>query len=310
MASDNPAPANPGNPAPSEPANPAPSNPAPANPAPANPAPSNPTPPANANYPADWREKWSGGDEGSLKRLQRFTSPDAVYKSYRELETKFSTAKFKTELPANATPEQMAAYRADNGIPAEPAKYYDGLKDIVVGEEDRPFANVLFEELHGVNATPEIANAVLRANARVDEMRQAADLDAQKTYRAEQEDILREAWGQADFRSNLNAIRNTMASMPDDLKEGIESWVDHNGNLLMNNAGFLQWIGSVSRELNPAGVVVPGGNGDQMQNIDGELAKFSEMRRSNIDAWSRNEPAQKRERELLDAKAKLSARMR
>jgi hypothetical protein len=265
---------------------------------------------AAVSYPADWREKWSGGDEKELKRLQRFTSPDAVFKSFREIETKFSTAKLRTELPANPTPEQIAEYRRENGVPEEPTKYYDGIKNVVIGEEDRPIVNKFLEKMHGANASVPVVEAALSAYYAIQEEQQAADIDAQKLYRTEQEDILREAWGTADFRSNLNAIRNTMASMPDSLKEGLESWVDHNGNLLMNNAEFLQWIGSVSRELNPAGVVVPGGSGDQMQNIDQELAKFGEMRRSNIDAWSRNEPAQKRERELLAAKEKLSARGR
>lgn len=266
---------------------------------------------ANTNvWPADWREKMAGGDEKMLSRLQRFTSPDAVGKSYRELETKFSSAKIRTELPANPTPEQIQAYRQENGIPEEPTKYYDGIKNVVVGEEDRPVVNKFLEKMHAANAPVPVVEAALSAYYAIQEEQQAADVDAQKLYRSEQEEILRQAWGNADFRSNLNAIRNTMASMPEGLKEGIESWVDHNGNLLMNNADFLQWIGSVSRELNPAGVVVPGGNGDQMQNIDQELAKFSEMRRANIDSWSRNEAAQKRERELLSAKEKLGARMR
>jgi hypothetical protein len=268
-----------------------------------------PSPAAAQSWPDNWRETWAGGDERELNRLQRFTSPYAVFKSYRELESKFSNAKFRTELPADPTPEQVTEYRRENGIPEDPTKYYDGIKNVVVGEDDRPIVNKFLERMHAVHAPTPVVDAALGAYYQIQEEQQAADLDAQKLYKTQQEDVLRQVWG-PDFRSNVNAIRNMFSGMPEGLREGIESWVDHNGNLLMNNADFLQWVGNLSRELNPAGVTVPGGNGDQMQAIDARLSEFSNMRRTDIDAWSRNSALQAEELRLLEAKERLAARGR
>jgi len=258
-------------------------------------------------FPANWREVWAGGDEKALSRLQRFTSPDAVFKSYREMEARFSNAKFKTELPANATPEQIAEYRRENGIPEEPTKYYDGIKKVTIGEEDRPIVNKFLERMHAANATTPVVEAALDAYYAIQEEQQAADIDAQKLYKTEQEDVLRQKWG-PDFRSNINAIRNTFASMPEELREGIESWTDHQGNLLLNNAAFLEWAGGLSLQLNPMSTTVPAGNGDAIKNVEARLAEFKAMRQKNIDAWSKNEAAQAEERKLLEWQAQQQRR--
>src|SRR5512135_169053 len=42
------------------------------------------------DWPDDWREKLAGNDEKALKRLGRFASPAGIFKSFRELEAKFS----------------------------------------------------------------------------------------------------------------------------------------------------------------------------------------------------------------------------
>src|SRR6185437_360505 len=38
----------------------------------------------------DWREKFAGKDEKTLARLKRFASPENVFRSFLELEKKFS----------------------------------------------------------------------------------------------------------------------------------------------------------------------------------------------------------------------------
>lgn len=255
----------------------------------------------NVIWPANWRETIADGDEKEAKRLNRFTDPGALYKWNRELEKWKSSAKLMPELPQNPTPEQIAEYRKTLGVPEEPTKYYDAIKNVVIGEDDRPIVNKFLEKMHAANANPQVVEAALGAFYEIQEAQQSADIDAQKLFKQEQDDILREKWG-PDYRTNIGAIRNMFAGMPEDLRDGFESWVDHDGNLLMNNASFLQWVGAVSRDLNPTGTVVPAGQGDNAKSVDARLAEFSEMRRKNIDAWSKNESAQAEERRLLEWK--------
>jgi hypothetical protein len=251
------------------------------------------------SWPANWRQIWAGGDEKEEKRLQRFPSPDGVYKWSREMEKWKSSARLMPELPQNATPEQMAEYRKAMGVPEDPTKYYDGIKKVTIGEEDRPIVNKFLERMHGANATTPVVEAALDAYYAIQEEQQAADIDAQKLFRQEQEDILHQKWG-PDFRSNVNAIRNTFASMPESLREGIESWVDHNGNLLMNNAAFLEWAGGLSLQLNPMSTTVPSGNGDAVKNVEARLAEFKQMRVTNMPAWEKRDDLHAEERRLLE----------
>ena len=79
---------------------------------------------ADTTKPADdWRTRLAGGDEKELKRLSRFASEADVYKAYRELEKKKSSGELKQALSKDATPEQIAEWRKENGIPETPDKY-------------------------------------------------------------------------------------------------------------------------------------------------------------------------------------------
>lgn len=74
----------------------------------------------------DWRDALAGGDEAFGKRLKRFANPENFAKSYRELEKKFSAAQTPQPPAADATPEQIEAYRKQVGVPDTPDGY--GLK--------------------------------------------------------------------------------------------------------------------------------------------------------------------------------------
>ena len=72
------------------------------------------TPPVQ-DWSDDWRSKMAGGDAKEAKRLERFASPKEVFKSYRAFETRLSSGELKSALPKDAKPEQLTAWRAENG---------------------------------------------------------------------------------------------------------------------------------------------------------------------------------------------------
>ncbi len=71
----------------------------------------------------DWREKLAKGDEKKLKSLQRFASPEALTDSYMSAAERIRSGELKTVLPKDAKPEELAAWRKENGIPETPDKY-------------------------------------------------------------------------------------------------------------------------------------------------------------------------------------------
>src|SRR5206468_684958 len=107
-------------------------------------------------WPDDWRAKLAGDDKAFLKRLERFTDPAAVAKSYRELETKVSAPKVNAP-PADASPEQVAAWRKDQGLPETPDAYISGLEmpdGVVFGDADQPVLQKFAATAHEMNIPP------------------------------------------------------------------------------------------------------------------------------------------------------------
>jgi hypothetical protein len=252
----------------------------------------------------------AGGDPAELKRLQRFTSEEAAFKSFREMEKRFSAAKFKTELPENPTEDQIANYRRDNGIPEAPDKYELKLEEgLVVGEADKPIVDTFLKEMHAAHAPASVVSAAVNAYYKILGDQHAAEIDEAKLAKLAAQDELRATWG-GDYRSNVNLMNATLSSMPATLKDRFSSAKLGDGSFAFNDAEFCEWFAGLSREINPAGTTVPGGADSQLQSIQSELSKFAEQRRKDINAWQNpaNAATRARERELLSAQEKLQKR--
>ena len=71
----------------------------------------------------DWREKLAGGDEKKLARYSKYASPQALADALVNAQTLISKGEHKKALPVDATPEAMAEWRKNNGIPDKPENY-------------------------------------------------------------------------------------------------------------------------------------------------------------------------------------------
>lgn len=122
-----------------QPVDPAPVDPKPADPAPADLAPVDPpADPVAGDWPEDWRSKAAGGDEKLMKFLERYNSPKAVVGALVDARKLISQGVNRPP-KADATPEEVAAWRAENGIPEKPDGYEVSLPDgFVIGEADKP----------------------------------------------------------------------------------------------------------------------------------------------------------------------------
>lgn len=256
----------------------------------------------------DWREKLANGDAKELARLQRFPDIASVYKSYREIEAKVSNGALRQPLPQNATEAQIAQYRKDNGIPETAGDYeVDIPEGIVLGEEDQTILGSVLDTMHKQNRTSAEVNEVVNSFLKAREIEQAAYIQNQNVIRVQTEEALRHEWG-SNFLPNVGAVKNLLASAPDGLGEMLDNARLPDGSLLGNNPAALKWLAQLALDINPAGTVVPGATGNQMQSIDAELNELSQMMKTDLAAWRKNDTARARHRDLLDAKLKLQAR--
>src|SRR6266404_2104416 len=141
---------------------PAPAAPAPAAAAPA-PAPASASPPVAAApapasnekgyWPDNWQARLAGDDEKALKQLGRYASPEDIWKKARSLEQRLSSGEFKAVLPKDPKPEELSAWRKDNGIPDAPEKY--DLKGLAIPDSDKDIVTSFLKAAHGANFTPE-----------------------------------------------------------------------------------------------------------------------------------------------------------
>ncbi len=270
---------------------------------------------APADWPEYWRAKVAGDDPKFMQRLERMQSPADVAKAWRALEVKMSSGEMKAPLPEGATPEQVAAWRKDNGIPEAAEGYLAQLPEgVVLGDEDKPYAQEFAQAMHELNAPPQVVAKAIAWDRQRQEKMAEARAESDKTFRRGAEDELRGEWG-AEYRSRMNAIGNLLdATNPGDDPNGA-SFKDlflgarlSDGTVLGDNPLTLRWMAGLSSEINPAGTVVPGSAGSQAQSVADEIAEIEGVMRTNRAAYNKDAKMQERLRTLYEAQEKLASR--
>lgn len=270
-------------------------------------------PEVKPDWPDDWRDKLAKGDEKTRKRLDRFQSPGDVLRSWQELEKKLSSGDVKSKLPTEATPEQIAAYRRDNGIPEKPEGYLEKLPNgLVIGDEDKPLVAAYLEKVHGKNADPAVVADTLDWYYAQQEQAAAARAEADKAYRTKSNDELRAEWG-AEYRGNLNSIMSFLDTAPQaedgtPLKSLLLGARLADGTALGDNPAALRWLARLANDANPAGFIAPGAGLSQIDGVKAEIASIEKTMREKPNVYFKDEAMQARLRQLYDAEEKLSAR--
>lgn len=169
--------------------------------------------PAKPAWPDDWRDKLAGGDADLRKRLDRFTDPTLVVKSWQEAERKISSGQMKKVLPGDAKPEEIAAYRKEMGIPDDPEKYpLEAPKEITLSDADKPVLEAVKKFAHEKALDPktvqELTNWYLgNRELELQTYREAADNTV-----AERISELRTEYG-GDFNKNVTIGNNFIAEV-------------------------------------------------------------------------------------------------
>lgn len=259
---------------------------------------------AKGYWPEDWRERKANGDEKVLRKLQRYASPEAALDALFNAQAKISSGALKSALKPDATPEELAAWREDNGVPADPSGYQISLADgRVIGDADKPLVDEFLSRLHTKNAPPELVNETLSWYYEKQEALRLAEEQRDQEAWVSARDELRDEFG-ADYGRNVAAAKELI---PEDIRDTLLLARTPDGTRVGADPHVVRWLVGMARELNPIGTVVPGAGRNAMQALETEISNLKAMMGDRASEYWKGPKAtanQARYKELIVARDK------
>ena len=234
------------------------------------------------DWPGDWVQKLSAGDDKRAQRLSRYASPVALADALIAAQNRIASGEVKAAFPKDGKPEEISAWRQTNGIPEAPDKYDLNLGNgLVVGADDKPIVDGFLKAAHGANMHPDQVKQTL--NWYYEEQNRQAQVRAEQDAkdRIAALDTLNAEWGPS-FRRNVNLIENTViARFPPEIRDAIKSARLGNGKGMFNDPEVMRAFAALALEINPAGTVVPSGEGDPAKSVNDRIAELEKLMRTD-----------------------------
>jgi len=230
-------------------------------------------------FPEAWREDLAGGDKAFRKTLDRFDSPAALAKAYKELTVRLSSGDLKATKPPpdNATPEQLAAWRAEQGLPQSATAYVDGLQlgdGTVTGEAEKALLASFADEALKSRWTADQYNRAVHWYFDMQDRLAAQRDHADAAFKHEASADLTREWGH-DYATNRNAIAQFFdRSFPEDFREALLTARLPDGRVLANHPTFNKAILEVAKSVNPSGAMLPNSAGGGLSNVESRIAEI------------------------------------
>lgn len=281
------------NPVASQEPNPAP----PPSPAPApSPPPAAEPAPVDATWRDDWREQMvaklpEAEREKELTRLRRYSSPENVYKSHRELEKRVSTGMLKPTLADGATEAEVAEYRKANGIPdaATPEAY--GItfpQGYEPNDADKADVSGFVAKMHAKNVPPGVVKEVwgeyLAIKEKAEQQLYEAAQQTTINYKAE----LKAEWGR-DFDKNARlGNAHLVQAVGEDQAKSFMAMTLADGTKLGDNPAFVRYIVSQAMATMDDAALVTSEFADNGKSIDDQYKAAIALKFTDPKAY--NEP--------------------
>jgi hypothetical protein len=262
-----------------------------------------------ANYfksvPDDWRQQIAGEDKAKLNQLQRLGDFGAFADTYFESQNKIRSGQIGAlQAPGeDATPEELTEYRDAIGVPATADAYEMTLTDgLVIGEADQPMMTAVYEAAHAANVPTAQVNAMANALFKAREIESQTLATKQEQYRVDATQVLKQTWANG-YTTNMSMISNVIInSLPEAVREQFTNAVMPDGRALLNSPEVLVAMADWARKIDPAATVVTN-DPNPAKTIDNELKALKA--KMGTSEWFKDEAAQQRYRDLLDAKEKM-----
>ena len=272
---------------------------------------------AGGYWPEDWKERYvekltdkagkpldEAGKEKMMKRMARYASPRAAMDAMVNAQNKISAGGM-TKIPGkDATPEEIAQYRKDIGVPDE-AKGYDLTlgEGMVIGDEDKEMVDGFLDTAHAGNYSQQQVTDGLNWYYQNQENLLAARAEADAAHKVGAVEELRSEWG-PEYPANINLMANYLAT---DFGEGIAELITGarlaDGTPLANHPDILRGFVAKARAANPLGALVPGSGTKQHDQMVDEIASLKKQMGES--GWSENKKGQARYLKLVALRDKV-----
>lgn len=243
---------------------------------------------AQPSWDADhWRGTWAGNDDKKKAWADRRTDIKVALDSAFQADQKIAelSAVAKTVLPKDATPEQIAAYRKDNGIPDKAEGYIESLPAEVkatLDDQDKAILTPYLSLMQKHNLSPQAAAEFM--GLRQAEMDRWAEerVAADAKVRQQTEDSLRGDWG-SNYRAEINNINNMLSGAPQEVRDMLFDARLPDGRGALAVPETLRWFAQLARMTNPYQVPVGGDGGSlDAKGVDGRI--------NEIEGWMGAKP--------------------
>lgn len=235
-----------------------------------------------------------------MTHLGRYQSPEAVYDALRAAQVKIDSGQLKAKLPDNATPEQMAEYRKDNGIPEAPDKYDLTLPDgLVIGEADKPLVDSFLKDMHGNNATPAEVKRALTWYYRQQDAQRLATEEADAQYKADSLVELGKRHG-GEAKRNVTMVDAFLAGLDPKVKDAILGARLPNGRKAGADPDFIDFLLDQARFRNPIPSSIGGSSDTHIKTAEARLTELNKMMGDRTSPYWRGAEAQKLQQEFRD----------
>ena len=163
-----------------------------------------------AETPADpWeglKQRLAKGDTKILNQLNRYASLENFARAGLAAQQKIRSGEFAKPLAEDASVAEIAEYRKQNGIPAEPSGYaLPEINGYEWGEEDKEVAEAFLERMHRQNAAPALVSDALQWYGEHVAAEREAQAVLDKEDRDKTENDLRAQFG-PDYRPTMALI--------------------------------------------------------------------------------------------------------
>jgi hypothetical protein len=257
----------------------------------------------------NWRDAFAGEDDKFKSSIERYSTPEDLGKAFREQRATISSGNLSPKPDENATPEDLAAFRSANGIPAEATGYLENLPEgLVLGEDDKEIFENFAGAMHEMNVEPAVMHKVIDWYNGFAEDQQDAMAEMDNSHHQETEDALRTEWG-TDYRANINLVGSLIeTTFGEENASAILNARDADGRAIMNIPGVLEGLASIQRQINPVTQLAPRTGGTPQQTLDDEIADIEKLMRDDRERYNKDEKTQARYRELLQIRIDHEAR--
>jgi hypothetical protein len=256
----------------------------------------------------DWRERMAKGDTKKAERLKRYTAPDAVVDALISVQNRISAGELRSNLPKNATPEQVAAWRTENGIPEAPDKYDLKLDNgKALNTEEMPNLKSFLEMAHSQNYTPAQVKEAAKWHMEWLDSIAEQQTEKDKSLAVEATVALKTEWGR-DYQENMNRIHGLMDLAPQDVREQLLTGRLADGTPIGSSPGVLKWLADRARAEDPSGTITGTKGGDTLQTVGDRINEIETMIRTNRAAYNRDIGVQQELRSLYESRETLQRR--